>query len=131
MKQSRQEGPVSTSDRTHDPLGFDVRAAFRTVDLDRFCATLKAIERAEESHDYDQRNRLVIEAVAQAQGLGFLAGYRIDTEQPAWPVAVIELVMPDGSEAQVSWHLPEHPRRWDGHDTDEKYRRVHAFTSAN
>lgn len=97
----------------------------------RFRTTLKEIERADEEHDYDRRNTLVMDAVSQAQGLGFLAGYRIDTDEPAWPVAVIELVLPDGSEAQVSWHLPEHPRRWDGHDTDEKYRRVHAFTSAS
>lgn len=28
---------------------------------------------------------------------------------------------------QISWHLPQHPTPWDGHDTDEKYRRVQAF----
>jgi len=114
-----------------EPVGFDAKAAFRRAELDRLCVTLTAIERADEDGDYDTRNRLVMEAVTLAQELGFRAGYRIDPDEPAWPVAVIELVMPDGSEAQVSWHLPEHPRRWDGHDTDEKYRRIHAFTSAN
>lgn len=97
----------------------------------RFCSTLREIEKADEKQAYKQRNRLVMDAVLQAQELGFLAGYRLDPDEPAWPVAVIELVMPDGSEAQVSWHLEQHQRPWDGHSTEEKYRRLHAFTSAN
>jgi hypothetical protein len=122
---------MGTDDRTRNPLGIDIGQPVRRAALDRFCHTLKEIEWADQKEEYEWRNRLVMDAVCQAQHLGFLAGYRIDTDEPSWPVAVIELLMPDGSEAQVSWHLPEHPRPWDGHDTEEKYRRLHAFTSAS
>lgn len=60
----------------------------------------------------------------------------INTEDEDWPVVLIEL--PTG---QVSWHfgkadwdLFDHipigsPIVWDGHDTEEKYRRLDRFTA--
>ena len=74
--------------------------------------------------DYSRRYPLVFEAVAVALTLGYLAGIRIDPNEPEWPVAYIEL--PTG---QVSWHLPQHPVVWDGHDTEEKYRRCKEFAA--
>lgn len=78
---------------------------------------LRAIEANDEK--YIPRYGLVLEAVTIAHKLGFPAGFRLDPAQPEWPVAFIEL--PTG---QVSWHLPQHPTPWDGHDTAEKYRRA-------
>ena len=74
---------------------------------------------AEHDTDYDVRYRLVFDAVPVALACGFAAGVRIDPSEPDWPVVYIEL--PTG---QVSWHMPAHPVAWDGHDTDEKYRRI-------
>jgi hypothetical protein len=76
----------------------------------------------ENDADYGKRYPLVLEAIALAVRAGFPVGFRIDPAEPEWPVAFIEL--PTG---QVSWHLPQHPTAWDGHDTEEKYRRVLEF----
>jgi hypothetical protein len=76
----------------------------------------------ENDSNYDVRYGLVLEAVTAAHCLGYEAGFRIDPQEPEWPVAFIEL--PSG---QVSWHLPQHAQPWDGHDTPEKYARVDDF----
>ncbi|MBP9897789.1 MAG: hypothetical protein KBF28_05410 [Gemmatimonadales bacterium] len=81
---------------------------------------LANIERHDE--DYGLRYGMVLEAVALARYLGYQSGFRIDPTEPDWPVAYIEL--PTG---QVSWHLPQHPTPWDGHDTATKYERCRAF----
>lgn len=72
---------------------------------------------------YGPRYGLVLTAVAIAQLLGYPTGFRIDPAEPDWPVAMIELP----KVGQVSWHLPAHVRKWDGHSTEEKYKRVRAF----
>jgi hypothetical protein len=72
--------------------------------------------------NYDVRYGLVMEAVALAVKVGYEAGFRIDPAEPEWPVAYIEL--PTG---QVSWHMPQHRKAWDGHSTDEKYQRINEF----
>ncbi|HET9890610.1 MAG TPA: hypothetical protein VFQ42_08930 [Mycobacterium sp.] len=84
-------------------------------------ATLQDVLAAIQQHDtdYDVRYPLVFEAIHLALKLGYPAGIRIDPAEPEWPVAYIEL--PAG---QVSWHMPQHPAEWDGHSTDEKYRRI-------
>lgn len=71
---------------------------------------------------YEVRYGLVLQAVAYAHSLGLKAGYRIDPAEPEWPVAYIEL--PTG---QITFHLPQHSVAWDGHSTEEKYRRVEAW----
>jgi hypothetical protein len=86
---------------------------------------LRAIERYDT--DYDVRYGFVIEALAVAQRLGYPAGVRFDPQEPAWPVAVIELPRRGGAPGQVSWHLPQHQVAYDGHTTAEKYDRCRAF----
>lgn len=81
---------------------------------------------------YEERYGLVLLALATAWMCGLQVGFRLDEAEPnrfdpeppgsRWPVVYIEL--PTG---QVSWHMPPHPRDWDGHPTDEKYRRIDAF----
>jgi hypothetical protein len=72
--------------------------------------------------DYPRREVLVLKAMLMARHLGYPAGYRIDPQEPDWPVAFIEL--PTG---QVSWHMPAFPVAWDGHTTDEKWARIETF----
>lgn len=72
--------------------------------------------------DYDRRYPKVLDAASLAAACGYRAGIRIDPLEPEWPVIYLEL--PTG---QVSWHMAEHATPWDGHDTDEKYRRCRAF----
>ena len=85
-------------------------------------ATLKTICLYDGRQDYELREQAVMEAMAVARGLGFRCGYRIDPEEPDWPVAFIQL--PTG---QVSWHMPQFPDPWDGHDNEEKRRRIVLF----
>lgn len=85
--------------------------------------TLRDIEDADT--DYAKRYGLVLGALALAHKLGIPAGIRIDENQPEWPVVHIEL--PTGG---VTWHMPQHPTAWDGHDTEEKYRRCRAYAEA-
>jgi hypothetical protein len=81
---------------------------------------LKLIE--EHDTDYDARYPLVLWALSVAADEGYQAGIRIDPSQPEWPVVYIAL--PQG---QISWHMPQFPDAWDGHDTPTKYARVRAF----
>jgi hypothetical protein len=82
--------------------------------------TLQSIER----HDlnYDQRHGLVIDALSLAHQCGYEVGIGVDMDQPGWPVVYIEL--PTG---QVSWHMQQHVRDYDGHSTEEKYARCNAY----
>ena len=80
--------------------------------------TLLAIIEAQDQN-YDVRNLIVMQAVATAMAAEIPAGFRIDSNEPEWPVAYIEL--PTG---QVSWHLPQHVKPYDGHTTEEKYERI-------
>lgn len=73
--------------------------------------------------DYDNRYQLVLDAMALANRMGLAAGWRIDPDEPEWPVAFIEL--PYGK--QVSWHMPQHKREWDGHSTEEKLSRLRKY----
>jgi hypothetical protein len=92
-----------------------------------FSSLLGDIEKAEQAGDYDARNRMIFEAMLfYASSLQFKCGFRFDPSEPEWPVAFIEL--PTG---QVSWHIKGHDVPWDGHTTDEKWARVHAWTEAN
>lgn len=81
---------------------------------------LRDIERADT--DYEHRERLVWDALFLARRANLAAGFRLDPDEPCWPVAFIEL--PTG---QVSWHMPEHRHEWDGHDVPTKYERCRAF----
>lgn len=77
--------------------------------------------------DYPRRNSLILRAIIDAQALGLECGLGVDRqEDPEFEgyrvVAYIEL--PTG---QVSWHLKEHEKAWDGHPTGEKWARVNEF----
>lgn len=75
--------------------------------------------------DYAERYLWLMRAAGLAADRGVAVGFRLDPAEPEWPVMYFEL--PTG---QVSWHLPQHPKPWDGHTTDEKYARVEAFRAA-
>lgn len=59
-----------------------------------------------------------------------------DANNPEWPVCVIVIPQPMGASVQVSWHIAQKDRElfqhllmrfdveWDGHSTQEKYRRL-------
>lgn len=83
---------------------------------------LRFIQAHDEAKNYEQRNRCVYRAIGHASECGYGVGFRIDPDEPEWPVAYIEL--PTG---QVSWHLPQHDAEWDGHTTEQKYQRVQAW----
>ena len=72
--------------------------------------------------DYAERNLATWKALGFAAQLGYQVGFDFDPAEPEWPVAMIQL--PTG---QVSWHTPRFPQRWDGHTTEEKYRRLGAY----
>lgn len=76
----------------------------------------------EHNKNYDHRNGNVLRAAGYAVASGFPVGIRLDKDEPEWPVLYIEL--PTG---QVSFHLPQHIKEWDGHNTDEKWQRIFAF----
>lgn len=94
------------------------RAALK-ADLVDFLALVEQYDQAKE---YDARYLAVMGAVTCALAGGLAAGIRIDPDELEWPVVYIEL--PTG---QVSWHMPQHPIEWDGHDTAEKYRRCREY----
>jgi len=71
--------------------------------------------------DYERRNQLVLMAIGAAAAEGVPVGIRLDPSEPEWPVVYFEL--PTG---QASWHLPQHVLAYDGHTTEEKYRRLAA-----
>jgi hypothetical protein len=87
------------------------------------------IQRADQAGNYEIRNQLIAVSVATAMYLGYQAGFGYDDKadpqlEGRRIVAYIEL--PTG---QVSWHLPEHPIPFDGHDTPTKYARAQAYAA--
>jgi len=82
---------------------------------------------------YVERAFCTLAIARAARALGCRVGFREDESLHSpqdWPVLFVDL--PTG---QVSWHLSAEDRRiaadighydgaWDGHDTEEKYRRL-------
>lgn len=77
---------------------------------------------------YEERNRVVFAYARAMRQLGHDVGVVLD--DPEWPVIYV-----DTPAGQVSWHVPrdELPEdlaaldfrgKWDGHTTQEKYRRL-------
>lgn len=80
---------------------------------------------------YFDRNQAVMALAKLAMQQGYKVGIRIDPNEPDWPVLMIDL--PSG---QVGWHLPknelagtwpEYDKAWDGHNLNEKRRRLAHF----
>lgn len=84
---------------------------------------LDDIRIADWQKDYGRRYTLVIRAMGVAAALGYEVGFDVDlrVQPPGFPiVAFIELPV----YGQLSWHMPVHSKRWDGHSTDVKYARI-------
>lgn len=85
---------------------------------------LTLIQDAESRKDYDERTKLVYSLLYRASTVGWNCGIKIDPEEPDWPVIYIDL--PTG---QVSWHVKAYDGEWDGHDNEEKAKRIAQFTT--
>lgn len=82
---------------------------------------------------YFDRNQAVLALARLALDGGHSVGLGIDPSEPDWPVLYIDLP----GAGQVSWHLPatevdlsswpRYPGVWDGHDVEEKRRRLALF----
>jgi hypothetical protein len=83
---------------------------------------LESIETFDKNNDYDNRNNFILAALNFCIALGYECGIRVDPKEPEWPVVFMEL--PTG---QVSWHLSQHEKEWDGHSTEKKYKRIKEF----
>lgn len=83
-------------------------------------------EIVEQDTNYDARYPFVFEAACVALEIGYKAGIRIDPNEPEWPVVYIDLPQI----GQVSWHMPQYPQEWDGHDVAEKFKRIRKFSEA-
>lgn len=83
---------------------------------------LKSIRKHDINENYDRRNELVMQAMATAGRLDYDIGIRIDEDEKEWPVVYIKL--PTG---QISWHLPQYEKEWDGHTNSEKYERIDKY----
>ena len=105
---------------TRAAITADERGEYLT-DLAEFMIMLQEADVADPP-DYASRYGAVLVSIMAAWSAGLEAGFRIDPTEPEWPVAYIEL--PTG---QVSWHMPQHPIAWDGHDTATKHERVLTF----
>jgi hypothetical protein len=88
---------------------------------------------------YAERNLCVALIADYAQWVGHGVWMKIDPNEEAGWQHIIFIDLPTG---QVSWHLqdselenfpgiPEWPIEWDGHTTEEKYKRIQKFIHRN
>ena len=103
-------------------------------------ATVRA-ERQRADAAYEERNRCVALLARMAIALGYKAG-TAHTVIEGWDTAWHGCIYIDLPVGQVSWHyhdndawifdsFPPYDGAWDGHDTPEKYRRVHGTQLPN
>ncbi len=83
--------------------------------------------------DWERRNELVMRVARAATLLGWPVGAGYDPDMPEYPDVII-VDLPTG---QVSWHVPDVPRRmpdhpsgWDGHTRSDRAERVTAWLAA-
>lgn len=81
---------------------------------------------------YEDRNLVVLLLLKLLRDRGFEVGYRIDPEEPEWPVVYAN----SPNIGQISWHIPqkdlpdwieEGELEYNGHTNEEKNRRVREF----
>jgi len=75
--------------------------------------------------DYDYRFKLVIKALSLSKDLDYSCGFRLDPQEPEWPVVVI--VLPNIGE--VSFHMPPSGIKYDGSGQKEQKQRIYTFRS--
>lgn len=93
--------------------------------------------RAQKDGAYYERNRCVAALARMALALGWKAGVgQHPAEDTAWEDDWRTIIFIDLPTGQASWHfhdserhllagLPAYGGRWDGHNTEEKYDRLH------
>ena len=104
-------------------------------ELLQYIPELKAMEAAKDGA-YAERNKCVALIAQMALAMGLTAGIgRHPEEDETWERDWMNIVFIDLPAGQCSWHihdseipmfsfLPEYAGQWDGHNTEEKYRRV-------
>lgn len=93
--------------------------------------------KAQKDAAYTERNKCVALIARMALALGLKAGIgqHEDKEGEDWEDDWRNIIFIDLPSGQISWHihdsdvsmfafLPKYDGKWDGHDTEEKYRRV-------
>lgn len=101
--------------------------AAETILYPTLCRILEDIRQCDgETPDYEKRTHHVYGALHLASTLGLPCGIRVDgtNDGTSWPVAVINL--PNGI-GEVAWYCAAYPDKWDGHTTEEKYKRIAQF----
>lgn len=101
-----------------------------TTNMAGYCTCTLEDQDARINNAYAERDKCLALLTKMAQKLGLETGIRIDDLDPSWPIVYIDL--PSGQvswhiqESELSWftHLSSYSRDWDGHNTEEKYRRV-------
>ena len=80
----------------------------------KLAATLISIE--ENYTNYALRYDLVLTALLLARQLDYNCGFRVDSDEPDWPIIVIVLpnLGKNGEEMQISWHMPLSGVKYDG-----------------
>jgi len=89
-----------------------------------FCECLRQIVQSDQN--YGLRTVLVYKALYLACALGFKCGIRTDENEPNFPVVVIELP----GYGEVAWHCQGCDLVYDGHSTEEKFKRIDQFVSS-
>ena len=87
-------------------------------------ASLQSLLNEIEANDtnYSLRYSLVLKALCVANALEIKTGFRWDPNENGWTVITIEL--PTG---EVSWHMPNQSKEFEGYDNKVKYERCHAY----
>lgn len=105
-------------------LGMNVNDITRPAIIELLKGVLTEIHNND--NQYDVRYTLVFAAMNLANSVGYDVGVKFNPQEPEWPIFYIDL--PTG---QISWHMPEYTGDWDGHSTEEKYRRVNNYINSH
>lgn len=109
-----------------------------TVDaIKSHVADLVQAERDAKNAAYAERNRIVVAFAKLARRIGCRIGIA-RPEIPGWEPEWLTCLYVDTAVGQLSWHFHDsevhllagigaYPGQWDGHTTEEKYRRLESF----
>lgn len=130
----RPDGPMNILTRICEK---DLTSIIKSIP-DHLLPEIPAIAELEEHLDsvYSERNKCVALIAQMALSMGLTAGIgKHPAEDAEWEDDWRNIIFIDLPAGQCSWHihdseiplfsfLPEYAGKWDGHDTEEKYRRV-------